>query len=195
MPTRPIDRKNPKRSKSPIKNSGVSGFDGSTSGFCEVICALLWSEFVEDGTNGAPEGLAESGSRFADPVLEPGEDLFYRVQVRAVGRQEQKVGASRADRLSHGLALVVAEIVHQHHIAGPERRHQLRRPGGSETAPRQVARRVRKCTSFFENFAVGAKTIDYYVSCDKVSHQGERWPCHWGRPVLFRKGAFALLFR
>ena len=30
----------------------------------------------------------------------------------------------RSDRVSHGLALVAAEVVHHHHVAGRERRHQ-----------------------------------------------------------------------
>ena len=41
-----------------------------------------------------------------------------------IGRQEEQLGAGRADRVAHGLALVTAEIVDDDDVAGLERRHQ-----------------------------------------------------------------------
>lgn len=58
--------------------------------------------------------------RLPEPVLELGEDLLDRVEVRAVGRQEEAVGADGADRLPDSFALVAAEVVEDDDIAGPE---------------------------------------------------------------------------
>ena len=65
-----------------------------------------------DGLEGARRGLAQQ-------VLEFGEDLFDRVQIGRVFRQEEQLGAGRADGAADRLALVAAEIVHDHHIARP----------------------------------------------------------------------------
>ncbi len=53
-------------------------------------------------------------------MLEFGEDLFDRVEIGAVGRQEQQSCADAADRLAHFAALMAAEIVHDNHVAGLE---------------------------------------------------------------------------
>lgn len=53
-------------------------------------------------------------------MFELGEDLLNRVQVRAVGGQEQQVSLGFADRLSHGLSLVAPEIVDHRHITGAQ---------------------------------------------------------------------------
>ena len=50
-------------------------------------------------------------------MLELGEDLFDRVQVGAVGRQEQQVGAGLPDGPSDGRVFVAAEISRHHDIA------------------------------------------------------------------------------
>lgn len=57
-------------------------------------------------------------------MLEFGEDLFDRIEVGAVGRQEQQSCADAADRLAHLLPLMTAEIVHDNHVAGFEGRQQ-----------------------------------------------------------------------
>ena len=44
-------------------------------------------------------------------MFEFGEDLLARIEVRAVGRQEDAVGASGADGLASRFALVAAKIV------------------------------------------------------------------------------------
>ena len=57
-------------------------------------------------------------------MFELREGLFDGVQIRTVGRQEQKMRPGRADRPAHRCALVAAEIVHHHHITGREGRDQ-----------------------------------------------------------------------
>ena len=61
---------------------------------------------------------------FAHQVLEFSEDLFDRIEVGAVWRQEQQPGANATDRLADGGPFVAAQIVHDDDIAGRERRHQ-----------------------------------------------------------------------
>lgn len=59
-------------------------------------------------------------------VLQLGEDLFDGVEVRAVGWEEEELGAGGTDRLAHGFPLVTAEIVQDDNVAGGERRHEHR---------------------------------------------------------------------
>ena len=51
-------------------------------------------------------------------MLELGEHLFDRVEIRGVLGQEEQLGTGGADRLAYGLALVTAEIVDDDDIAG-----------------------------------------------------------------------------
>jgi hypothetical protein len=57
-------------------------------------------------------------------VFELGEELLDRIEVGAVGRQEEEVGAGGADGAASGLSLVAAEIVEDDDVALGE--------GGSE---------------------------------------------------------------
>jgi hypothetical protein len=54
-------------------------------------------------------------------VLDLGEDLLDRVQVRRVFRQEEELGPGRANELAHGFGFVAAEIVHDDDVAGTKR--------------------------------------------------------------------------
>lgn len=72
---------------------------------------------MPDGGNGAFVGASQQ-------CLELGEHHFDRVEIGAVGRQEQQVRASSSDGAADGLALVTAEIVEHHDVAGPQCGHQ-----------------------------------------------------------------------
>ena len=61
----------------------------------------------------------------AHPVLDLGEGLLDRIEVRRVRRQEPQPRPGLADRSADGLALVAAEVVEDDEVAGPERRHQV----------------------------------------------------------------------
>jgi len=60
----------------------------------------------------------------AQEQLELGEDLLDRIDVGAVGRQEQQLCSCRSDRLAHGLAFVAAQIVHDDDVTGREGRDE-----------------------------------------------------------------------
>jgi len=72
---------------------------------------------VPDGGDGAFVGASQQG-------LELGKHHLDRVEVGAVGRQEQQVRAGSTDGAAHGLALVTAEVVEHHDVAGLQRGRQ-----------------------------------------------------------------------
>ena len=92
----------------------------------------MWREGVEQGADALPCSLDGAFSGFSQEQFEFGEDLLDRIEVGAVRRQEQQLGACRPDGLAHGLALVAAEVVHDDDIAGRERRHEELLDIGSE---------------------------------------------------------------
>src|SRR5438067_530877 len=67
-----------------------------------------------DGFDGARGGLAQK-------MLDLGEDLLDRVQIRRVFGQEEELGAGRANQLAYGFGFVTAEIVHDHDVARTKR--------------------------------------------------------------------------
>ncbi len=81
-------------------------------------------EVREEGSEALPCCLYGALCGFAQEQLELGEDLFDRIEVRGVRRQEQQPGSSGADGLADGCALVTAEIVHDDDIAGSQRGHE-----------------------------------------------------------------------
>jgi len=54
-------------------------------------------------------------------TFELGEELFDRIEIRAVRRQEEQVSASLADGASRRLTFVATEIVEDHNVALGER--------------------------------------------------------------------------
>ena len=54
-------------------------------------------------------------------MFELGKDLLNRIEVGAVGRQEQQPGTSGPDRGANGRFLMAGEIVHDDDVYGHER--------------------------------------------------------------------------
>ena len=52
-------------------------------------------------------------------MFELGEDLLDRVEIGAIGREEEQPCAGSPDRGANGLALVAAEIVENDNVAWP----------------------------------------------------------------------------
>jgi hypothetical protein len=63
--------------------------------------------------------------RHSHPVLDFGEGLLDRIEVRRVFGQEPEPGAGRLDGVADGFALVAAEIVHDDNVAGLQSWEQL----------------------------------------------------------------------
>ena len=68
----------------------------------------------------------------AHPMLDLGEGLLDRIEVRGIGRQEPEPGAGGPDGLTDGCGLVAAQIVHDHDVAGLQGRQQLLLDIGAE---------------------------------------------------------------
>ena len=66
------------------------------------------------------------------PVLDLGEGLLDRIEVRGVGRQEPEPGAGGLYDVPDGCGFVAAEIVHDDDVAGPQDRNELLTDIGSE---------------------------------------------------------------
>jgi hypothetical protein len=90
----------------------------------EVVDALVWLDVSDQIRDAFLDLLDGSGVRFAQQGFQLGECLLDRVQVGAIGRQEEQFGARRADRVPHGLALVTAQVIHHDQIAGTKVRYQ-----------------------------------------------------------------------
>src|SRR6266516_2883933 len=96
----------------------------SISGVCEVICALGRAEGLEQRSDPLPGGLYCPLGGFAQQRLELGKDLFDRIEVGAVGWQEEQLSAGSADGVTHGLSLVAAEIIDDDDVAWLEGGYQ-----------------------------------------------------------------------
>lgn len=90
---------------------------------------------IETAADLAPSLFDRAAIGLAEECLELGEQHFNRVQVGAVWRQEQEVFSRGTDCLPGSVALVAAEIVEDHHVTGPQGRHEaLLHPGGEQVA-------------------------------------------------------------
>jgi hypothetical protein len=98
--------------------------DGSIAGISDVVGAFGWCEALEESADAPPSGLDGALGSFAQKRFELGEDLLDRVEIGAVGRQEEELGAGGSDGPSHGLAFVTAEIVDNDDVARAECRHE-----------------------------------------------------------------------
>src|SRR5215218_447025 len=56
--------------------------------------------------------------------FELGEDLLDRVEIGRIAGQEEQLGAGGADQMADSLALMTAEIVHDHDVAAAQGRHE-----------------------------------------------------------------------
>ncbi len=96
----------------------------SVSRVGEISGAFGWREFIEQLADAFPSGFGRALCGFAQEVFELGEDLFDRVQVWRVWRQEEKFGAGAADCGADDWPLVAGEIVHDHNVPRRERGHE-----------------------------------------------------------------------
>ena len=90
----------------------------------QIACAFLRCEALEKGADAAPDAVDGAFVSLAEQDFKLCEDLLDRVEVGAIGRQEDESGARGADGPSDSVALVGAEIVHDDNVAGLERWHQ-----------------------------------------------------------------------
>jgi hypothetical protein len=87
---------------------------------------------LEKVSNAMPHTVDGAFFRLAEQDFELCEDLLDRVEVGAIGWQEDEPGARGTDGPPDSLALVGAEIVHDDNVAGLQRWHQQLLDIGSE---------------------------------------------------------------
>ncbi len=101
----------------------------------EVVGAFAGCELFEQDADAVPDVSDGSFIGLSQQGLELGEHHLDRVQVGAVGRQEQEVCAGSADGAANIDALVATKVVEDHDIAGPERWcEELLNPGEEDRA-------------------------------------------------------------
>ena len=86
----------------------------------EVMATFGGAEAVQQRPDPSPGGLNGPFGRVTEQSLELGEDLFNRVEIGGVGRQEAQRGPHPLDGGAHGRTLVAAQIVHNDDSAGGE---------------------------------------------------------------------------
>ncbi len=79
---------------------------------------------MKDCADALPACFDGSFLGLSQHVLEFGEDLFDRVQVRTVGWQDEEPCACSPDGCSDGFCLVAAEIVHDDEVPGLQGRDE-----------------------------------------------------------------------
>jgi hypothetical protein len=82
---------------------------GNVAGVFEVVVALVWGEIAEGFADRSPGVVEGSGARLSHEAFEFGEDLLDRIEVGAVGRQEQEVGTCGSNGRPRRLSFVAAE--------------------------------------------------------------------------------------
>ncbi len=145
----------------------------------EVVAAFLRAETVEQGAEPPPGRRHGPFGRVAEQGFELGEDLFNRVEIGGVGRQEAQRGVHPFNGCPHGGLLVAAQIVHNDDIARSEGRQQTLFDIGQEAGA--VDRAIEDARS---GHAVVAQR----------RHEGQRVPVAVGagRPQPLAPGAAAM---
>jgi hypothetical protein len=121
---------------------------------------------LEEGSDPFPGRLDGSFGSLSKQGLELGEDLLDGIEIGAVGRQEEELGACGTDGAADGLALVTAEIVEDDDVTRPEDGHEDLLDVGEEALA--VDRTIDD-----------ARSLDAVVS--EGSEEGQRAPSALGR--------------
>jgi hypothetical protein len=90
----------------------------------EIVGTFGWAELLEQRSDAVPDGGDGPFVRLAEQGLEFGKDHLDRIEVRAVGRQEQQVCAGISYCPTHSNAFVAAQIVEHDDVARPQGWHQ-----------------------------------------------------------------------
>jgi len=83
----------------------------------DVVGAFFGSEEVQGAADEIPEGIDGSGFGLPQEFLEFGEGHLDRIEIGAVGRQEQKARADVGDEARRFIALMARQIVKDHRVA------------------------------------------------------------------------------
>ena len=125
--------------------------------------------------------------------LNLGEGLFDRVEIGAVGREKPKLGSGGFNRDFDGGALVSAEVVHDHDVAGAQRPDQFlfdvipRLDDRNRSSPhcRSANARPRRCA---ELSAMSSRSNRIGISCELLSVDRSIEDARRGQAVVAQGG-------
>ncbi len=96
----------------------------------EIILAFSRRDLIDELADAVGGLLDGSGIFLAEQGFEFGECLLDWVEVWAVGRQKNQLGAGFADGKADRAGFVTAKIIHHHDVTRPQGGHQeLDHPG------------------------------------------------------------------
>ena len=72
----------------------------------QIVSTFVGRDDVQDVTEMTPSGFMIAFLGLSHPVFDLGEELFDRIEIGAVSRQEDQVRAARPDGRSRALAFV-----------------------------------------------------------------------------------------
>jgi hypothetical protein len=90
------------------------------AGVPDAVGGVGGGDRAEGHDDGLFECLEGAGGEAAQDGFDLRPDHLDRVEVRGVGREEDQFSARSGDHGSHACALVGAEVVHHHQVAGPK---------------------------------------------------------------------------
>ncbi len=90
----------------------------------DVVGAFFRSKEVEGSPDEVPEGIDGSGLGLAQQFFEFGEGHLDRIEIRAVGRQEQEARAGGGDEARRRFILMARQVVEDHCVAFAQCRNE-----------------------------------------------------------------------
>lgn len=99
----------------------------------DVIGAFFRGEKVEGVADEVPEGIDSSGLSLPQQLFEFGEGHLDRIEIRAVGRQEQEARAGVGDEALRLFVLMARQVVEDHRVTLAQNGDEDLRDIGEET--------------------------------------------------------------
>jgi hypothetical protein len=89
-----------------------------TLGIAKIVEAFFWRKVIEGNSDCVPECIDGSGCHFGQCAFELGEDLFDRIEVRAVSWQEAHCCTRGFYNFPNADAFMGSQFVYQHNFSG-----------------------------------------------------------------------------
>src|SRR5678810_226604 len=99
----------------------------------DVVGAFFRGEKVEGVADEVPEGIDSSGLSLPQQLFEFGEGHLDRIEIRAVGRQEQEARAGVGDEALRLFVLMARQVVEDHRVTLAQNGDEDLRDIGEET--------------------------------------------------------------
>lgn len=101
----------------------------------DVGCTFVGADLIEQRADAFPDSVSRTLVGFSKQRFELGEGLLDRIEVGAVGWQQEAMGAGVSNGATDGLACVAAQIVEHDDVAGEQDRDEELGHPGEEDRP------------------------------------------------------------